>query len=81
MRQTTGRPIGRLGIGQWPPLACIRYFQLILISNIIFEHCSPDHGIHLLALVAGESGRAAGDGGEDVVAEGESHGQADDQRY
>jgi hypothetical protein len=48
----TIRPLGgqpRLAYrppGGWPPSVRIWWFQLLLISNTIFLHCPPDHGIH-----------------------------------
>jgi hypothetical protein len=39
-RPTSGCPIVSLGVIR------PQYFSLLLISNIIFKHCPPDHGIN-----------------------------------
>jgi hypothetical protein len=48
-----GRPIGRPGSGHpQGVMGGFSYYQLvILISNIIFQHCPPDRGIHLTPIV------------------------------
>jgi hypothetical protein len=45
-RPTPGWPIGRPGVGCPQGVFC--WVKLLLISNVLFKHCPPDLGIHLM---------------------------------